>query len=1167
MFKQYIVNKCGESDCVLHESFSCIVKYFEGYQLSHVDKHIASLISLYPYIIVGRKFSGLVTGFSLKNVSSSIMKSLGTLRGVETVSFSKRFHTTNMKSWGQDRLDQSSLPLDNRYRPSFDGSGVNVFVVDTGLDTSHAEFRSNPLSPRVVKNIFDVNQRHPHRSSKLDIDNDQVGHGTHVAGTIGGLNTGLSPGANIYGIKVLDETGGGEDEDVLDGLDFIHNWYNSNNAPPTVVSMSLGGECLSVEDCESDVVIQAVEKLVAAGITVVAAAGNDDCDSCLNTPAFSMKVITVGATNIEDKAAIFSDFGKCVDVYAPGENITSACAKSMCHVSDSYIELSGTSMACPHVTGVVAQLLQVAPMASPDQVLNMLSCSAVRGKLEMLNDKSPSVTRNLLLQVPRPQNATLATLSCDLGLGCSSGCSNNGLCQDGECVCGRSYWGRNCSVTEFGKHCDDDFIFLPYTLSDSSSNSWQGSEMRISFKNNPSKNSSVAFAEVSSIKGGGMNVDKQTVLTTSMCVGDKETSGVCLAPGVEYTLKLTAGPKAVSDVGWSMCGVTGGAPYLLDFHVKSDGSCELLCPGGELVDMSLTSTSASGWGPGHYELFSLADGVVVAGGSLGRPGEQSHKACLPHGVSAAVFSGDSASSAVRRSRWSICGASGRLGHDYFMFRVHGNLSSPAEEQEANRAASSGANLVCERIPRSPVAGCSDAVLALGTFDVSLKGWKDFAYSVESMDWNTAGRSIGSDTLRVGVAGEEHQHCLQTLQNNISVGEWRLGSSSDLSNYDLQEAGGYASTTGDSNASQSSVLTRGMDKNAYWVSCGKRGDLGEFYRFERSFDNSTDHHCRQQCQQLRSLSPLPEDESLRYLVSASNIPRSLVSIHSIEDELSPVCLGNATVVNATTCYHVILGGGTLTYGPQWQFCGLTVPSTAAVDVCVHDWVDCRGSVVHEPSCRYDKDEAGMYIIMLGGTGKGWSGAEYTISSGSGAGEVQAVGTLEDGETGFGSVCLSEGCYSLHVSNGKVPDAVLWMFCGAIGQAGTVSYFEVVDGTCRMMSSLFLCRIIFLVGKYLTTIILMASIAFLLCCGCCAVAGVLLVRCLARSARSRRQGFRRLHGDNLQRGDSLFVGEPFSDDQDPTSLSEIEVMEYSNIIGSNEAFTAEAAAWHRDSPQSS
>jgi subtilisin family serine protease len=240
--------------------------------------------------------------------------------------------------------------LNGQYRPQYNGSGSNIFIVDTGIDTNHVEFQG---THRIVQNLYDAVGR------SVGADNDMIGHGTHVAATAGGANVGVAAAANIFGVRVMDESGLGTSTDIIDGLSFVLDWFLQNKRPATVVSMSLGGDCLSYEECEKDVIVQACEKLIANGITVVVSAGNDGCDSCLQTPAFAPNVITVGASNVLDMAAVFSDYGKCVDLYAPGERILSACASKVCKSEDAYIELSGTSMSAPHAAGVAAMVYQV----------------------------------------------------------------------------------------------------------------------------------------------------------------------------------------------------------------------------------------------------------------------------------------------------------------------------------------------------------------------------------------------------------------------------------------------------------------------------------------------------------------------------------------------------------------------------------------------------------------------------------------------------------------------------------------------------------------------------------------------------------------------------------------------------------------------------------------
>jgi subtilisin family serine protease len=294
-------------------------------------------------------YSTLHKGFTVDNVTTEALSRY--LQDIPvSLHRSKIFRASKTLPWGIDRLDQKNLPLDGKFRSDFNGSGVNVFIVDTGIDTTHVEFRG---SHRKVANVFDSS------GGKLETNNDALGHGTHTAATATGLTVGVASAANVYGVKVLNDEGAGTTTDIISGLEFVLDWYLQHNRPPTIVSLSLGGDCLSYSECENDLIVLSCEKLVSQGITVVAAAGNDGCDSCLQTPAFAPNIITVGASDREDKAAHFSDYGKCVDIYAPGVDVLSACTSRRCGGEDRYITLSGTSMAAPHATGVAAMIYQV----------------------------------------------------------------------------------------------------------------------------------------------------------------------------------------------------------------------------------------------------------------------------------------------------------------------------------------------------------------------------------------------------------------------------------------------------------------------------------------------------------------------------------------------------------------------------------------------------------------------------------------------------------------------------------------------------------------------------------------------------------------------------------------------------------------------------------------
>lgn len=257
-------------------------------------------------------------------------------------------------TWGLDRTDQRALPLSTTYSYFATGSGVRAYIIDTGIMSTHEQFGGRVASGYTA--IVDGRGT-----------DDCNGHGTHVAGTVGGTTWGMAKGVTLVPVRVLDCSGSGTWSGVIAGLD----WMVANAVRPAVANMSLGGGA-------STLVNEAVARAVAAGITVSVAAGNSSVNACNYSPAGEPSAITVGSTTSTDTRSYFSNYGTCVDVFAPGSSITSA---SILSASASSV-LSGTSMASPHVAGLAALYLQSNPTATPAAVATAIRDAATTGKVQ-----------------------------------------------------------------------------------------------------------------------------------------------------------------------------------------------------------------------------------------------------------------------------------------------------------------------------------------------------------------------------------------------------------------------------------------------------------------------------------------------------------------------------------------------------------------------------------------------------------------------------------------------------------------------------------------------------------------------------------------------------------------------------------------------------------------
>jgi subtilisin family serine protease len=267
-------------------------------------------------------------------------------------------------TWGLDRIDQRDLPLDGNYTFNATGSGVKAYIIDTGIRATHTQ-----IAGRVISGFTAI-------SDGLGT-NDGNGHGTHVSGTVGGSTYGVAKNVTLVAVRVLDSSGSGTNSGVIAGINFVASDHQAGQ--PAVANMSLGGGASSAVDT-------AVANAVADGVTFAVAAGNENQNACNVSPAREPSAITVGSTTMTDARSSFSNFGTCVDIFAPGSSITSSW-----NTSDTATNtISGTSMATPHVTGVAALFLETNPTASPATVTAAIINNSTPNKVTGAGTGSPN---------------------------------------------------------------------------------------------------------------------------------------------------------------------------------------------------------------------------------------------------------------------------------------------------------------------------------------------------------------------------------------------------------------------------------------------------------------------------------------------------------------------------------------------------------------------------------------------------------------------------------------------------------------------------------------------------------------------------------------------------------------------------------------------------------